>query len=180
MLPGYQFLLTHLVLLAHSHQFDLDGRLYHTHFNAFLVLAGSLQLVGADAEVLLQLVVERVEVGLREEDVAGVLGLADGAQATHRGLQHKYLGLRLAEQSNPEQRAAVPTFPALVDQQNELFLRACGVELVELADIVVGGQLFLADVDQDARGRDVVLEQRALYGRFQLAGQLVDRGCEEG
>ena len=98
------------------------------------------------------------EVVVREEDVTGVLGLADGAQAAHRGLQHEDLGLRLAEQAHAEQRAAVPALAALVDQQDELLLRAFGVEAVELADVVVGGQLFVADVDQDARGRDAVLE----------------------
>lgn len=117
---------------------ELDRRLHHANFNAFLVLAGFLQLVGADAEVLLQLVVERVEVGVREEDVAGVLGLADGAHATHRRLQDKHLGLRLAKQAHAEQRTAVPTLTALVDQQDQLLFRAFVVEPIELADVVVG------------------------------------------
>ncbi|MPM57666.1 hypothetical protein SDC9_104489 [bioreactor metagenome] len=78
-LPLYGLLLAHLEKLAHAHQLDLDRWLNHAHFHALLFLSGFLQLVGADAEVLLQLIVERVEVVAREEDVARVLGLADGA-----------------------------------------------------------------------------------------------------
>ncbi|MNG29207.1 hypothetical protein D3C84_1145960 [compost metagenome] len=88
-------------------------------------------------EVLLQLVVEGVEVVVRKEDVTRVLGLANGTQAAHRGLQHKHLRLGLAEQANAKQRTAVPAFAALVHQQDELFIRAYGVQLVELADVVI-------------------------------------------
>ncbi|MPM57667.1 hypothetical protein SDC9_104490 [bioreactor metagenome] len=95
-------------------------------------------------------------------------------------MQHKHLGLGLAEQAHTEQRAAVPAFAALVDQQDELLFRAFGVESVEFADVVVGSDLAVAHVHQDARGRDAVLEQRTLDGGLQLFRQLLHGGCKEG
>ena len=54
-----------------------------------------------------------------------------------------------------------------------MFAGPLGAEAVELADVVVGGELHVADVKQDARRRNAVLAQRPL-GELQLAGQFWD------
>jgi len=107
-----------------------------------------------------------VKIGLREEDVAGVLSLADGAQTSHGGLQHEHLGLWFTKQPHAKQRTAIPAFPPLVDQQDELLLRAFSIQPVELTDVVVGGDFAIAYINQNPRCGNAVLEQRTLNRRF--------------
>ncbi len=130
----------------------------------------------------MEFVFEDGDVFLAEVDAPGLLGVGDGAEAAHGGLEDEDFGFGLAEEGDAEEGAAVPAFAAFAHQEDDLFVGGGSVEAVEVADVVVGGEFFVTHVDEDGVGcgRAGMARQRRFDGGAQFVLEFVNGGGEEG
>ncbi len=130
----------------------------------------------------MEFVFEDGDVFPAEVDAPGLLGVGDGTEAAHGGLEDEDFGFGLAEEGHAEEGAAVPAFAAFAHQEDDLFVGGGSVEAVEVADVVVGGEFFVAHVDEDGVGRGCagMARQRRFDGGAQFVLEFVNGGSEEG